>query len=103
MAKVFYEKDADVGLIQGRKVAIIGYGSQGHAHALNLQDSGCDVRVGLYEGSKSWAEASRHLSVKTVREASAEADVVMILLPDQTQREVYYRDIEPTLKEGGTL
>lgn len=103
MAKLYYDKDANFDLIKNKKIAIIGYGSQGHAHALNLQDSGCDVRVGLYEGSKSWNEAARHLSVKTVAEAAAEADVVMILLPDQTQKEIYYRDIAPSLKEGDTL
>jgi ketol-acid reductoisomerase len=103
MAKLYYDKDANFDLIKNKKIAIIGYGSQGHAHALNLQESGCDVRVGLYEGSKSWNEAAKHLPVKSVAEAAAEADVVMILLPDQTQREVYYRDIEPSLKEGDTL
>jgi len=103
MAKLYYDKDANFDLIKGKKIAIIGYGSQGHAHALNLHDSGCDVRVGLYEGSKSWAEASKQLPVKTVADAAAEADVIMVLLPDQTQREIYYRDIEPTLKDGDTL
>ncbi len=103
MAKLYYDKDANFDLIKDKKIAIIGYGSQGHAHALNLQDSGCDVRVGLYKGSKSWEEASKHLTVKTVAEAAAEADVIMILLPDQTQRAVYVQDIEPNLKEGDTL
>jgi ketol-acid reductoisomerase len=103
MAKLYYDKDANFDLIKNKKIAIIGYGSQGHAHALNLQDSGCDVRVGLYKGSKSWDEAAKHLSVKTVAEAAAEADVIMILLPDQTQRAVYVQDIEPNLKEGDTL
>ena len=103
MAKLYYDKDANFDLIKNKKIAIIGYGSQGHAHALNLQDSGCDVRVGLYKGSKSWDEAAKHLSVKTVAEAAAEADVIMILLPDQTQRAVYIQDIEPNLKEGDTL
>ncbi len=103
MAKMYYDKDANFDLIKGKKIAIIGYGSQGHAHALNLRDSGCDVRIGLYEGSKSWAEAAKYLPVKTVADASAEADVIMVLLPDQTQREIYYRDIAPTLKDGDTL
>jgi ketol-acid reductoisomerase len=103
MAILYYDKDANFDLIKNKKVAIIGYGSQGHAHALNLHESGADVRVGLYEGSKSWEEASKQLKVKTVAEAAAEADVVMILLPDQTQKEVYYQDIAPTLKEGDTL
>ncbi len=103
MAKLYYDKDANFDLIKDKKIAIVGYGSQGHAHALNLHESGCDVRVGLYKGSKSWEEASKHLPVKTVAEASAEADVIMILLPDQTQRAVYVQDIEPNLKEGDTL
>ena len=103
MARLFYEKDANFDLLDGKKIAIIGYGSQGHAHALNLQDSGCDVRVGLYKGSKSWEEASKYLPVKTVEEAAAEADIIMILLPDQTQREVYTKYIEPGLKPGNML
>ena len=89
MAKVFYEKDADAGLIQGRKVAVIGYGSQGHAHALNLQDSGVDVRVGLREGSSSKAKAeAAGLRVATIDEAAAEADLIMMLLPDTEQAAV---------------
>ncbi|HEX2916199.1 MAG TPA: ketol-acid reductoisomerase [Chloroflexia bacterium] len=103
MAKLYYDKDANFDLIKDKKIAIIGYGSQGHAHALNLQDSGLDVRVGLYKGSKSWEAASKHLKVQTVSEAAAEADVIMILLPDQTQRSVYVEEIEPNLKEGDTL
>ena len=103
MAKLYYDKDANFDLIKDKKIAIIGYGSQGHAHALNLQDSGLDVRVGLYQGSKSWEEASKHLRVLPVAEAAREADVIMILLPDQTQRAVYTQEIEPNLKEGDTL
>lgn len=103
MARMYYDKDANFDLIKGKKIAIIGYGSQGHGHALNLHDSGCDVRVGLYKGSKSWDEAAKHLPVMTVAEAAEDADVIMILLPDQTQREVYTRDIAPHLKEGDTL
>jgi ketol-acid reductoisomerase len=103
MAKLYYDKDANFDLISDKKIAIIGYGSQGHAHALNLHESGLDVRIGLYEGSKSWDVAAKHLPVKTVAEASKEADVIMVLLPDQTQREVYVRDIEPNLNEGDTL
>jgi ketol-acid reductoisomerase len=103
MAKLYYDKDANFDLIADKKIAIIGYGSQGHAHALNLHESGLDVRIGLYEGSKSWDVAAKHLPVKTVAEASKEADVIMVLLPDQTQREVYVRDIEPNLNEGDTL
>jgi ketol-acid reductoisomerase len=103
MAKLYYDKDANFDLLADKKIAIIGYGSQGHAHALNLHESGLDVRVGLYKGSKSWDQASKHLPVATVAEASQEADVIMILLPDQTQRAVYTHDIEPNLKEGDTL
>ena len=85
-AKIYYDQDADLGLLKGRKIAIIGYGSQGHAHALNLKDSGQDVVVGLYKGSKSWAKAEKEgLKVATVNEASQMADVIMILLPDQSQ------------------
>jgi ketol-acid reductoisomerase len=88
-AKIYYDQDADLGLLKGRKIAIIGYGSQGHAHALNLKDSGQDVVVGLYKGSKSWAKAEKEgLRVATVNEAAQMADVIMILLPDQTQRHV---------------
>ncbi len=103
MARLYYDKDANFDLIKNKKIAIIGYGSQGHAHALNLHESGCDVRVGLYKGSKNWEEASKHLPVKTVAEAAEEADVIMVLLPDQTQREVYLKHIEPGLKDGDTL
>src|SRR5262252_1328733 len=89
-AKIYYDQDADLGLLKGRKIAIIGYGSQGHAHALNLKDSGQDVVVGLYKGSKSWAKAEKEgLRVATVNEAAQMADVIMILLPDQTQRHVF--------------
>src|SRR5438445_10061012 len=104
MAKVFYEKDADAGLIQGRKVAVIGYGSQGHAHALNLQDSGVDVRVGLREGSSSKAKAeAAGLRVATIDEAAAEADLIMMLLPDTEQAAVYEKSIAPHLKDGDAL
>ena len=104
MAKVFYEKDADAGLIQGRKVAVIGYGSQGHAHALNLQDSGVDVRVGLREGSSSKTKAeAAGLRVATIDEAAAEADLIMMLLPDTEQAAVYEKSIAPHLKDGDAL
>jgi len=104
MAILFYDKDADLSLIQGKKVAIIGYGSQGHAHALNLKDSGVDVCVGLYEGSKSKAKAEQAgLTVKTVADAAAWADVIMILLPDQTQAKVFNAEIAQHLKPGKTL
>ena len=104
MAEMFYDDDADLSIIQGRKVAVIGYGSQGHAHALNLRDSGVDVRVGLAEGSRSRAKAEAEgLTVRTVAEATAEADLVVILTPDQVQRTVYTYSIEPNLKEGAAL
>ena len=87
MANIYYDKDADLGLLNGKKVAIIGYGSQGHAHALNLRDSGVDVRVGLYPGSKSWAKAEAPgLRVLTADQACAEADVIMMLAPDTSRR-----------------
>ncbi|NYF97248.1 ketol-acid reductoisomerase [Janibacter cremeus] len=104
MAELIYDDDADLSIIQARKVAVIGYGSQGHAHALNLRDSGVDVRVGLKEGSTSRAKAEQEgLTVLTPREAAAEADVIVILAPDQVQRELYAQDIEPVLNEGDVL
>jgi ketol-acid reductoisomerase len=103
-ARIYYDQDADLGLLRGRRVAIIGYGSQGHAHALNLKDSGQDVVVGLYKGSRSWAKAeSDGLRVATVSEAAAMADIVMILLPDQSQRQVYEEQIKGGLGKGKTL
>ncbi len=104
MAEMFYDDDADLSIIQGRKVAVIGYGSQGHAHALCLRDSGVDVRVGLAEGSKSIAKAQAEgLTVKTVAEAVAEADLVVILTPDQVQRHVWADSIAPNLREGAAV
>ena len=104
MAELFYDDDADLTLIQGKNVAVIGYGSQGHAHALNLRDSGVDVRVGLKEGSKSIAKAEAEgLRVLPVAEAVEEADVIVILAPDQFQRIIYAESIEPHLAEGDTL
>ena len=104
MAELFYEDDADLSIIAGRKVAVIGYGSQGHAHALNLRDSGVDVRVGLREGSASRAKAQdQGLRVVSVPEAVQEADVVVVLAPDQVQRHVYRDDIAPYLKPGAAL
>ena len=104
MAKVYYDDDADLDLLKSKKIAIIGYGSQGHAHALNLHDSGCDVVVGLYEGSKSRAKVEADgLRVASVAEAAKEADVVMILLPDTVQSEVYEKEIKTGLEPGNTL
>jgi len=104
MAKIFYDKDADLSLIRAKKVAIIGYGSQGHAHALNLKDSGVDVRVGLAPTSKSVAKAkAAGLKVSSVAEAAAWADVIMLLVPDTTQAKLYREEILPHLAAGKTL
>ncbi len=104
MAEMFYDDDADLSLIQGKNVAVIGYGSQGHAHALSLRDSGVDVRVGLQPGSKSRAKAEAEgLRVLTPAEAAEEADVIVVLAPDQHQRKIYAEEIEPQLAEGDTL
>jgi len=104
MATMYYDKDVDLSLLNGRKVAIIGYGSQGHAHALNLKDSGVDVMVGLYPGSRSWTQAeAAGLRVASVEDASREADIIMVLVPDQVQKAVYERGIEPGLAEGKML
>ena len=101
---IYHEKDANPELIQGKKIAVIGYGSQGHAHALNLKDSGCDVRVGLREGSKSWQAAEEAgLKVMTVADAAKEADLIMILAPDEKQAEIYEQSIAPNLNSGDTL
>ncbi|MFT4217349.1 MAG: ketol-acid reductoisomerase [Micropruina sp.] len=104
MAEMFYDDDADLSIIQNRVVAVIGYGSQGHAHALSLRDSGVDVRVGLRPGSKSAAKAEAEgLRVVTVAEAAAEADLIMILAPDQHQRTIYAEEIAPNLQAGDAL
>ncbi len=104
MAEMFYDDDADLSIIQNRVVAVIGYGSQGHAHALSLRDSGVDVRVGLRPGSKSAARAEAEgLRVVSVADAAAEADVIMILAPDQHQRTIYANDIAPNLQDGDAL
>ena len=103
-AQIWYENDGDLSVFNGKKVAIIGYGSQGHAHALNLRDSGVDVVVGLRPTSKSVEFAKEQgLDVKSVADAAAEADVIMILTPDQTQRKVWANEIEPNLKPGAAI
>ncbi|HXZ96714.1 MAG TPA: ketol-acid reductoisomerase [Burkholderiales bacterium] len=102
--KVYYDKDANLSLIKGRKVTIVGYGSQGHAHANNLQDSGVKVTVGLRKGGASWDKAKKaKLAVKEIAEAVKSADVVTILLPDEHHPEVYRREIEPNIKKGAAL
>ena len=104
MAELFYDNDADLGRLKGRKIAIIGFGSQGHAHALNLRDSGVDVRVGLYPGSKSWKKAEdAGLRVVSVADATKEADIIMILTPDTGQGKLYSEEIAPHLGRGKTL
>ena len=104
MAKIFYESDANLDLIKNKTIGIIGFGSQGHAHAMNLRDSGCDVMVGLYPGSKSWSQVQQAgLKVGTVEEVAREADIIMILAPDQVQRQIYVDSIEPGLAAGKML
>lgn len=104
MAKMYYDSDANLDFLSGKKIAIIGYGSQGHAHALNLKDSGLDVMVGLYPGSPSWQKAEAEgLTVKSTADAAAAADFLMILLPDEVQRSIYTKDIAPNLKEDDVL
>lgn len=104
MAKMFYEKDTNLELLKGKKVAVIGYGSQGHAHALNLHESGIDVVVGLYEGSKSVNKAKEAgLEVLSVKEAAKVADIIMILVPDEKQAKLYKEEIAPNLSAGNAL
>jgi len=104
MANIYYDNDADLTLLNGKKIAIIGYGSQGHAHALNLKDSGCDVVVGLREGSKSCSKAEEAgLTVLSVAEAAEAADIIMILVPDPVQPDLYKQEIAPHLSPGKTL
>jgi len=101
---MYYEKDCDINYLDGKKIAIIGYGSQGHAHAMNLKDSGCDVCVGLREGSKNWANAEKAgLKVKTVAEAAKCGDIVMSLINDKVQSDVYKKDITPNLSAVNML
>jgi len=104
MAKLYYDNDADLKLLEGKTVAVIGYGSQGHAHALNLKDSNVNVIVGLYEGSKSWEKAKEDgLTVDTVENAAKKADIIMLLTPDHTQPEIYEKYIKANLTEGKAL
>ena len=104
MATMYYDADADLDLLKDRKIAVVGYGSQGHEHALNLKDSGLDVIVGLYPGSPSWKPAEESgLRVSTVEDAAQQADIIMMLIPDQLQKDVYDRAIEPFLSEGKML
>ena len=104
MAKMYYEKDCDISYLDGKKIAIIGYGSQGHAHAMNLRDSGCDVIIGLYKGGKSWPVAEKDgFTVMTTAEATQAADVIMILINDEKQADMYKKDIAPNLTAGKAI
>ena len=104
MAEMYYDNDADLSVLDDKPIAIVGYGSQGHAHALNLKDSGLDVRVGLYEGSRSWSKAEDDgLEVGLAADVSRDSDVIMVLIPDHTQAEVYRESILPHLLPGKTL
>ncbi|MDR3306028.1 MAG: ketol-acid reductoisomerase [Clostridiales Family XIII bacterium] len=104
MAKIYYQSDTDISYLDGKTVAIIGYGSQGHAHALNLKESGVNVVVGLYEGSKSWKQAEASgLKVLTAFDAAKAADLIMILVPDERQADIYKESVEPNLGEGKVL
>jgi len=104
VATIYYEKDASADLLKDKKIAVLGYGSQGHAHALNLKDSGLDVRIGLYEGSKSWQKAEADgFTVMSSADAAADADVVMMLVPDHIQKRLYNEAVAPNLSEGNVL
>lgn len=104
MARIFYQSDCNINALKGKTVAVIGYGSQGHAHALNLHESGVDVIVGLYNGSKSWKKAEdAGLKVDTAANAAKKADIIMILINDEKQADLYKKDIEPNLEEGNAL
>lgn len=104
MAEIFYDKQADLDRLKNKPIAVIGFGSQGHAHARNLQDSGLDVRVGLYEGSKSWSKVeAAGLKVRTVRQAAREAQIIMMLTPDTSQASIYKEHIEQHMDTGKTL
>ena len=104
MAKIYYQEDCNLSLLEGKTIAVIGYGSQGHAHALNAKESGCHVIIGLYEGSKSWKRAeAQGFEVYTAAEAAKRADIIMILINDELQASMYKKDIEPNLEEGNML
>ena len=104
MANIYYQEDCNLSLLEGKTIAIIGYGSQGHAHALNLKESGCHVIIGLYKGSKSWDKAqAQGFEVFTAAEAAKQADIIMILINDEKQSDLYKNDIEPNLEEGNML
>ena len=103
-ARIFYQEDCDLSYLDGKTIAVIGYGSQGHAHALNAKESGCNVIIGLYEGSKSWKRAEEQgFEVFTAAEAAKKADIIMILINDELQADMYKKDIEPNLEEGNML
>ena len=104
MAKIYYEEDCNLAALEGKTIAVIGYGSQGHAHALNAKESGCNVIIGLYEGSRSWDKAVKQgFEVYTAAEAAKKADVIMILINDEKQADMYKKDIEPNLEAGNML
>ena len=103
-AKIYYQEDCNLSLLEGKTIAVIGYGSQGHAHALNAKESGCNVIIGLYEGSKSWVKAeAQGFEVYTAAEAAKKADIIMLLINDELQADMYKKDIEPNLEEGNML
>ena len=103
-AKIYYQEDCNLSMLEGKTIAIIGYGSQGHAHALNLKESGCNVIIGLYEGSRSWSKAvEQGFEVFTAAEAAKKADIIMILINDEKQASMYKKNIEPNLEEGNML
>lgn len=103
-ARIYYQEDCNLSMLEGKTIAIIGYGSQGHAHALNLKESGCNVIIGLYEGSRSWSKAvDQGFEVFTAAEAAKKADIIMILINDEKQAAMYKKDIEPNLEEGNML
>ena len=104
MAKIYYQEDCNLSLLEGKTIAVIGYGSQGHAHALNAKESGCHVIIGLYEGSSSWAKAeAAGFEVYTAAEAAKKADIIMVLINDEKQAKMYKESIEPNLEEGNML